>query len=71
MQEGPALAAAEIESEIRRGRDYVRVTITAAVNADAAQAFTAAWDAFLEAAGDDAAGWEMAAASAEIRPEPQ
>ena len=50
----------------------MRAAITAAVDAlDAAQAFTAVWDAFREAAGDDAAGWEKAAASAEIRPEPQ
>jgi hypothetical protein len=67
--ESPAVAAAEIESEIRRGSDYVRVTITAAV--DAAEALTAAWGAFRLAAGDDAAGWDMTAASAEIRPEAQ
>ena len=65
----PAVSGAEIESETRRGRDYVRVTFAAAVNAaDVAEALTAAWDAFLQAAGDDAAGWDMAAASAEIRP---
>ncbi len=68
--ESPAVVGAEIESEIRRGRDYVRVTITAAVDAaDVAEALTAVWDAFRQAAGDDAAGWDMAAASAEIRPE--
>jgi hypothetical protein len=60
------LATAEIESETRRGRDYVRVTITAAVYAaDVAEALTAAWETFRRAAGDDAAGWDMAAASAE------
>jgi hypothetical protein len=70
--EGPAVAAAEIESETRRGRDYVRVTVTAAVDAvDIAAALTAAWDAFRQAAGDDAAGWDMTASSAEIRPEAQ
>jgi hypothetical protein len=70
--DSPAVAAAEIESETRRGRDFVRVTITAAIDAaDVAQALTAAWDAFRLAAGDDAAGWDMAAASAEIRPELQ
>jgi hypothetical protein len=48
----------------------VRVTIAAAVDAaDVAGALTVAWDAFGQAAGDDAAGWDMAAASAEIRPE--
>jgi hypothetical protein len=66
----PAVISAEIESETRRGRDYVRVTFTAAVEAaDVAEALTAAWETFCQAAGDDAAGWEMAAASAEIRPE--
>lgn len=70
--EGPAVAAPEIESETRRGRDFVRVTITAAVSAaDVAQALTAAWDTFCLAAGDDAAGWDMIAASAEVRPEAQ
>jgi hypothetical protein len=69
-QQSPAVAAAEIESETRRGRDYVRVTITAAVDAaDVAAALTVAWGAFRQAAGDDAAGWDMTAASAEIRPD--
>ena len=67
----PAVVSAEIESETRRGRDYVRVSIMAAVDAaDVAEALTAAWDAFLQAAEDDA-GWDMAAASAEVRPEAQ
>jgi hypothetical protein len=70
--ESPAVIGAEVESETRRGRDYVRVSITAAVYAaDVAEALTAAWDAFRQAAGDDAAGWDMAAASAEIQPEAQ
>ncbi len=68
--ESPAVSDAEIDSETRRGRDFVRVTITAVVDAaDVAEALTVAWDAFRQAAGDDAAGWHMAAASAEIRPE--
>jgi hypothetical protein len=68
----PAVISAEIESETRRGRDYVRVTFTAAVHAvNVAEAITAAWNAFRQAARDDAAGWDMAAASAEIRPEAQ
>ncbi len=70
--ESPAVISAEIESETRRGRDYVRVSITAAVDApDVAEALTAAWDAFRQAAGDGTAGWDMAAASAEVRPEAQ
>jgi hypothetical protein len=68
--ESPAVISAEIESETRRGRDYVRVTITAAVNAaDVAEALTAAWETFRQAAGDDAAGWNLPAASAEARPD--
>ena len=70
--ESPAVISAAIESETRRGRDYVRVTIGAVVDAaDVAEALTAAWDAFRQAAGDDTAGWDIAAASAEIRPEAQ
>ena len=46
------------------------MTVTAAVGAaDVAEALTAVWDAFREAADDDAAGWDMTGASAEIRPE--
>ena len=71
-QEGPALVAAEIESETCRGATFVRVTITAAVDAiDVADAIAITWDAFRAAAGDDDAGWDMASASAEIRPEEQ
>ena len=69
-RESPALTALQIESEIRRGRDYVRVTVSALADApDAVRALTAAWDAFRQAAEDDDAGWDLAAASAEIRPE--
>jgi hypothetical protein len=61
----PAVVGAEIESETRRGRDFVRVTITAAVDAvDVAAALSAARDVFGQAGGDDAAGWDMVAASA-------
>ena len=70
--ESPAVISAEIESETRRGRDDVRVTIGAVVDAaDVAEALTAAWETFRQAAGDDTAGWDMAAASAEVRPEAQ
>jgi hypothetical protein len=66
----PAIAAAEIASEHRRGANYVRVTVTLAVAAaDVADALTIAWDAFTDAAADDLAGWEGAAASAEVQPE--
>jgi hypothetical protein len=57
-----------IESEIRRGRDYVRVTISMMARApDVAQALTAAWRVFRKAVGDDTAGWDLPGAMAEIR----
>ena len=69
-QESPALIAPRIESETRRGRDYVRVTISMTASApDVARALTAAWWAFQKAASDDTAGWDMTSAAAEIRPE--
>lgn len=65
----PAIAAAEIASEHRRGANYVRVTVTLAVAAaDVADALTSAWDAFTAAAADDLTGWEGTAASAEVQP---
>ena len=54
----------------RKGREYVAVTIVMTISApDVAQALTAAWDAFQHAAGDDAAGWDMTSAAAEVQPE--
>ena len=70
-QAGAAIAAAEIDSELRRGAGYVRVTVAFAVAAaDVADALAIAWDAFRGAAVDDLTGWEVTAASAEVRPEP-
>ena len=67
----PAIASAEIASELRRGADYVRVTVALTVAAtDVADALAVAWDAFRSVARDDLTGWEMAAAAAEIQPEP-
>ena len=66
----PAIASAEIASELRRGADYVRVTVVLTVHAaDVADALTIAWDAFCSAAHDDLTGWEVAAAAAEVQPE--
>jgi len=66
---GPAIASAEIASELRRGADYVQVTIAlTVVTTDAADALTVAWEAFSGAARDDLTGWEMAAAAAESSP---
>ena len=66
----PAIASAQIASELRRGADYarVRVALTGAA-ADVADALAIAWDAFRSAARDDLTGWELAAA-AEVQPEP-
>jgi len=65
-----AIASAEIASELRRGADYVRVTVVLTVQAaDVADALTIAWDAFRSAAHDDLTGWEVATAAAEVQPE--
>jgi hypothetical protein len=70
-QQDPPVANAEVESESRRGRDYVAVRILLIVDAgDVAQALTAAWEAFLRAVGDDPAEWDLASAKAEVQPEP-
>ncbi len=67
----PAIASAEIASELRRGVDYVRVTVAVTVvTTDVADALAIAWDAFRSAARDDPAGWEVAAATAQVQPEP-
>jgi hypothetical protein len=67
----PAIATAEIASELRRGADYVRVTLALTVlSTDVADALTIAWDAFRSAARDDLAGWEVTVATAEVQPEP-
>ncbi len=57
-----AVIDAHIESQSRRGRNYLRETIARTVDAsDIARALTAAWSAFVEAAGDDPAGWDNTA----------
>ena len=67
---GPAIVAAEIASEHRRGAGYVRVTVAMTVDTrDAADALAIAWDAFTGAA-DDLDGWDVTAAVAEVRPGP-
>jgi hypothetical protein len=67
----PAIVSAEIASELRRGVDYVRVSVAlTVVTTDVADALAVAWDAFLSAARDDVTGWEMAAATAQVQPEP-
>jgi len=68
-QESAAVLAARIDSEVRRGRDHVRVVVAATVEAaDVAEALDRAWWVFRKAAGDDAEGWDTAGATAEVRP---
>ena len=70
-QQDPRVAGPAIESESRRGRDFVAVKILMTVDAvDVAQALTVAWGAFQGAAGDDLAGWDLGSARAEVQPEP-
>ena len=67
----PAIVSAEIASELRRGADYVRVTIAlTVVTTDIADALAIAWDAFRSAVRDDLTGWEVTAATAEVQTEP-
>ena len=55
----PAIAAAELASELRRGAEYVRVAVVLSVAAaDVADALTIAWDAFRDTAADDLPGWD-------------
>jgi hypothetical protein len=66
----PAIASAEIASELRRGADYVRVSLAlTVVTTDVAGALAIAWDVFRSAARDDPVGWEVAAAAAQVQPE--
>ena len=52
----PAIASAQIASELRRGANYVRVTVALTViTTDVADALAIAWDAFGSAARDDPA----------------
>jgi hypothetical protein len=64
----PPVLGAQIDTETRRGRDYVAVRVTVMVEAvDVAQAVALAWEVFRSAAGE-VGGWDMAAAAAEVRP---
>jgi hypothetical protein len=68
-QESAAITL-HVDSEIRRGRAYVQVVIVATVDVgDVAEALDLAWWAFRKAAGEDLAGWDLASAAAEVRPE--
>lgn len=68
-QESLTVIAPGVDRQIRRGRDFVRVVIVMTVEAaDVAEAVTLAWRVFTEAAGDDIGGWDLAAATADVRP---
>jgi len=67
-QVGPPVLDAQIDSETRQGQDYVRVRVSVTVQAaDVGGAVTAAWTVFRAAAGE-IGGWDLAAASAQVRP---
>jgi hypothetical protein len=57
----------QIEFVTRERRDYVRVSVTVEA-AHVAEAAVITWAVLQQAAGEDTAGWDMAGASAEIRP---
>ncbi len=63
----PVLAAG-IDTETRRGADYVRIRVTQTVEAaNVVEAVALAWEAFRTAAGDPGA-WDLPAATAVVRP---
>jgi hypothetical protein len=65
----PPVLAADLVSEIRRGRDGLRLRIAVTVRAaDAGQAVTLAWDA-LQAASE-VGGFDLAGATVEAAPAP-
>jgi hypothetical protein len=57
----------QVELVTRQRRDYVRVSVTVEA-AHVAEAAVVAWAMLRQAAGEDTAGWDLAGASAEIRP---
>jgi hypothetical protein len=67
-QASTSVIAPHVESESRRGRDYVRVTLSMTIiAADVAEALATAWWVFRKAASD-AEGWDMTSVTAELRP---
>jgi hypothetical protein len=68
-QQSAAVTGLRIDSELRRGRDYVRVVIVATVEAsDVGEALGITWQSFRQAAGDELPGWNLAGAAGEVRP---
>jgi hypothetical protein len=69
LAEQPSLLVTEryVEFLTRERRDYVRISVTVEA-AHVAEAAVITWAVLQQAVGDDSAGWDMAGASAEIRP---
>ena len=68
-QQDQAVTELRVDRQIRRGRDSVRIVIAATAEAsDVAEALSLTWNATMRAAGEDAGGWDLAAASAEVQP---
>lgn len=57
----------QVEFLTRERRDYIRVSVTVEA-AHVAEAAVITWAVLQQAAGEDVTGWDMAAASASIRP---
>jgi hypothetical protein len=71
-QAGSAVIQPRVDGETRRGRDYVRITLAMTIaSVDVAGALAKAWQVFTDAARDDARGWDLASAAAEVRPQGQ
>ncbi len=68
-QENAMITGPQIERELRRGRDFVRVVVVmTVVAADVGQALVIGWRVFRRAAGVDLAGWDIGGTSAEVSP---
>jgi len=69
LADQPSLLVTErrIEFVTRQRQDYVRISATVEA-AHVAEAAVVMWAVLLQAIGEDATSWDMAAASAEIRP---
>jgi hypothetical protein len=57
----------QIEFLTRQRRDYVRISVTVEA-AHAAEAAVITWAVLMQVIGEESAGWDLAGASAEIRP---
>jgi hypothetical protein len=69
LADQPSLLVTEryMEFLTRERRDYVRISVTVEA-AHVAEAAVITWAVLQQAMGEDTAGWDLAGASAEIRP---